>query len=158
VSPRRRRDYGAEYAARKARAQARGTTVFRQRRERLEAKGFTAAQAGGHAPEGDTSVRQFRVERDWHIPFPGMTPAGPATVSPDLTFYEAQDASQLNKLVRDLRAGRITRSEYERGARQIGEIAGVPVVADAGVALAVAQTASDDDLVFDSPRANGGRR
>jgi hypothetical protein len=152
------RDTKAEYARRKARAEAEGTTVYKKRRAQLEAKGFTTSQAGGHAPEGETSVREFRTARDWHIPFPGVTAAGPAMVNPDLTFYEAQVASDLNKLVRNLRAGRISPPEYERSARQIGAIAGIPVVTDAGVAVAVAQTASDDDLVFDSPRANGGRR
>jgi hypothetical protein len=79
-------------------------------------------------------------------------------VNPALTFYEARDASRLAKLLKDLNANRITRSEYESGARRIGEIAGIPVVTDAGVALAVDQTTSEEDLVFDSPRANAGRR
>jgi len=154
----RERDTKAEYARRKARAEAEGTTVYKKRRAQLEPKGFTPSQAGGHAPEGAPSVRGFRTEAEWHIPFPGVTASGPAMVNPALTFYEAQAASRLGKLVRDLKANRITPSEYERGARQIGEIAGIPVVTDPGVALAVDQTASDEDLVFDSPRANAGRR
>jgi hypothetical protein len=57
-----------------------------------------------------------------------------------------------------LKADRITPSEYKTQARRIGNIAGIPVVTDPGTALAVDQTASDEDLVFDSPRANAGRR
>ena len=110
----RERDTKAEYARRKARAEAEGTTVYKKRRAQLEPKGFTPSQAGGHAPEGAPSVRGFRTEAEWHIPFPGVTASGPAMVNPALTFYEAQAASRLGKLVRDLKANRITPSEYER--------------------------------------------
>ena len=72
--------------------------------------------------------------------------------------FKSQEASHLGKLLKDLKADRITPSEYKTQARRIGNIAGIPVVTDPGTALAVDQTASDEDLVFDSPRANAGRR
>jgi hypothetical protein len=86
VSASRRRDYAAEYARRKAKAAAENTTVYKKRRVRLEPKGFTPTQAGGHMTAGAPSVREFRIERDWHIPFPGMSTEGPAMVNPPLSF------------------------------------------------------------------------
>jgi hypothetical protein len=158
MSPARHRDYAAEYERRKAKAAAAGTTVFGQRRARLAPKGFTTAQAGGHASAGAPSVSEFRRDREWRAPFFGMAPAGPGLVDVPLTFYEAQDAGRLMQLAQSLDRGDIAPGEYEVEARRTGSIAGIPVVTDPATAVALVVSTASDDLVFDSPRAGGTAR
>ncbi len=155
---RRERDYAAEYVARKARAAARGSTVYRDRIADPVRRGFTLRQASGHAPEGEVSVSEFRDQRIWHVLFFATRPGGGGElVDVALTFDEAQDAGTYMQMVRALKSHDIEPDEFRQATRRM-TIGGRHVVSDPSVALALSLTISSDDLVFDSPRANAGRR
>ncbi len=159
MSPARGRDYAAEYAARKTRAEARGTTVYGVRLRRGERLGLTSAQAAGHPDEGVASASELLGERIWHAPFFATTPdGGGELVDVPLTYAEAQRAGRYMQRADSLDKGRISPAQFRARAARMGPIAGRQVVSDPAVALALVVTTAPSDLVFDSPRAGGQAR
>jgi len=158
VSPRRRRDYAAEYRPRAERARARGSSFFRERVARGEAEGLSRAQAAGHARKaGERSPGRFFAERRWTVTI-GLEPGELATVR--VPRGEAQRAGRWNALVEALRDGRVSPREFRARVRRWAPVARRRVVSDPAVALALTLTAAPDAWIFESARirARRGRR
>jgi hypothetical protein len=151
----RRRDYRDEYARRKARAQARGSSVFKQRIARGRARGLSAPQAAGHARVGESSARTAFQEPRWTATFFAQ-PRDVVTVR--VSRADAVRAGRYNAKVRALREGRLSPEKFRRSTSRMRPIAGLRAISDPNKALALAILTEPGEYVFDSPRSGGRSR
>jgi len=131
----RRRDYAREYAARRRRA------------ERL---GLSTSQARGHANANELSLRELQGLPAWTVTFPADDPPRLVTVRTD--YRTAQRIGRYDRTLRQLREGRITPDQFTHYARRVKLIGPFKVVSDPRVALALTETATPEDWVFESGR------
>ena len=151
----RSRDYRAEYERRKVRAADEGSTVAQQRVSRAAALGLSPTQAVGHPRAGERSARALHGEQNWTVTI-FAEPRDVVTVQ--VSRADAVRAGRYNRLVRDLREGRMTPDDFQRRASRMKPIATHRVVSDPKKALALAILTEPDEYVFDSPRAGGRTR
>jgi hypothetical protein len=154
VSPARGRDYAAEYAARKAKAEQLDSTVYSLRVSRGQRRGYTTRQAAGRASTAEPSASQLgAVPRT--LPFLGEPGE---VVDRELTAAQARRASRANRLDRLLRDGDITPDEFRRRKSRMAPIAGVKPLADPATALALLIVTPSEDWRYVGPNAGGTTR
>jgi hypothetical protein len=151
----RARDHRAEYARRKARAAARGSSVYKQRVEGAERRGLSRSQAVGHPRTGETAAARLAAQTSYTATFFAQ-PRDVVTVR--VARGDAVRAGRYNAKVRALREGRLSPDVFRRSTSRMRPIAGLRVVSDPQKALALAILTEPSDYVFDSPRSGGRSR
>lgn len=118
----RERDYRAEYAARKARAEKRGMSL---------------TQARGHARAGERSIAELnarpRIETVLYTDAEGNARVEDLPV----TFRESSRASKYWHRVNQLDAGRLSPAEFRRWVKRQGPVGGYRLVSDPDLVLAM---------------------
>ena len=155
MSPRRRRNYGAEYRRRKQRAAGRGSTFYRERRAKGEQRGLSPFQAAGHARDaGERSPGRFFSERRSRVT--GFLEPGEA-VSVRVSRREMQRVVAHHHLIDRLDRGEISPAEFRRRVRRWEPFQGRRFVSDPALALTLRMSVRLDDRDFVSARMPGQR-
>jgi hypothetical protein len=143
------------YAREKARAERRGSTPYRQRVARGGELGLTPSQSVGKPHTGEQPASAVLSEAAWTTTFYAADPPRAVTVTTDRRT--AQRAGRYMQLTRSLREERISPETFRDRVRRRPRIAGYRLLDDPRAVLALAETTSRDDLVFESGRSRPRR-
>jgi hypothetical protein len=155
VSPRRRRDYAAEYRRRKRRAAEQSSTFYEERRAKGERRGLSRVQAVGHARDaGERAPGRFFSQRRSTVT--GFFEPGNAA-SIKVSRREMQRVVAHHHLIDRLERGEITPTEFRRRVSRWRPLKGRRFVSDPALALAMRLSVPLDDRDFVSARMPGQR-
>lgn len=133
----------------------RGTTPYRQRvaPSRLVRLGLTRTQAEGHPGSGEESVRELFGRPDYEATIYVGTPGDPDNLPRVVTFWTDRPtdvrAGRYMALTRALREERITPEDFRTKVRRMRPIGGMRPLDDPRAVLALIQTTTREDIVFD---------